>query len=99
RRYKRTVYWVSMLDGLQRVLLFTEDSYLATRARKSSECEPIKMEVFVSLDGVGLSLVNNKPEEVSYITLSSSTSIWQVQKSPGRWKTLNLELSSWLEDA
>ena len=29
----------------------------------------------------------------------SSSSIWQVEKTPGSWKTLNLELSSWLEDA
>ena len=28
------------------------------------------MEVFMSLDGVGLSLVNSKPDEVAYITLS-----------------------------
>ena len=28
------------------------------------------MEVFISLDGVGLSLVNGKPDEISYITLS-----------------------------
>lgn len=28
------------------------------------------MELFMSLDGVGLSLVNSKPDEVAYITLS-----------------------------
>ena len=35
-----------------------------------SDYEVVKMEVFVSLDGVGLSLVNGQPQEVSYITLS-----------------------------
>ena len=25
--------------------------------------------------------------------------MWQVERSPGRWKTLNLEWSTWLEDA
>ena len=34
KRYKKTVYWVSLLDGLQRVLLFTEDGQLASKARK-----------------------------------------------------------------
>ena len=29
----------------------------------------------------------------------SSSSVWQVERSPGRWKTLNLEWSTWLEDA
>ena len=28
-----------------------------------------------------------------------SASVWQVERSPGRWKTLNLEWSTWLEDA
>lgn len=37
---------------------------------QSSECEPVTFELFVSLDGVGLSLMNNKPEEVANITLS-----------------------------
>ena len=32
--------------------------------------EVVNMELFVSLDGVGLSLVNGKPDEVAYITLS-----------------------------
>lgn len=32
--------------------------------------EVINMELFMSLDGVGLSLVNSKPDEVAYITLS-----------------------------
>ena len=34
------------------------------------DCEVVNMELFVSLDGVGLSLVNGKPDEVAYITLS-----------------------------
>lgn len=33
------------------------------------------MEVFISLDGVGLSLVNSKPDEVAYITLSRYVSL------------------------
>ena len=31
--------------------------------------------------------------------LHSSSSVWQVERSPGKWKTLNLEWSTWLEDA
>ena len=34
-----------------------------------------------------------------YELLLRSSSMWQVERSPGRWKTLNLEWSTWLEDA
>lgn len=34
RTDKVVVYWVSFLDGLQRVLLFTQDERIAKRAKK-----------------------------------------------------------------
>ena len=34
RTDKVTVYWVSFLDGLQRVLLFTQDERVANRAKQ-----------------------------------------------------------------
>lgn len=34
-----------------------------------------------------------------YLVWYSSSSIWQVEGSTGRWKTLNFVLSTWLEDA
>ncbi|KAL9969256.1 hypothetical protein ACROYT_G021452 [Oculina patagonica] len=98
-RVKKTIHWVSVMDGLQRVLIFADDESLSCLARKCCDYEIVNMEVFMSLDGVGLSLVNSKPDEVAYITLASSSSVWQVERSPGRWKTLNLEWSTWLEDA
>ena len=36
-RVKKTIYWVSVMDGLQRVLLFTDSESLANLARKVSE--------------------------------------------------------------
>ena len=33
-RVKKTIYWVSVMDGLQRVLIFTDDEKLACLARK-----------------------------------------------------------------
>jgi hypothetical protein len=41
------------------------------------------------------------PRIMSYYflhTFSSSTSIWEVEKSPGKWKVLNVETSSLLEE-
>lgn len=98
-RVKKTIYWVSVMDGLQRVIIFTDRENLSSLVRKCCDYEIVNIALFISLDGVGLSLVNSKPDEVAYIRLFSSTSIWQVEKSPGKWKSLNLELQTWLEDA
>ncbi|XP_068698299.1 intermembrane lipid transfer protein VPS13C-like isoform X1 [Montipora foliosa] len=98
-RVKKTIYWVSVIDGLQRVLIFTDNEEIACLARKCCDFEIVNTELFVSLDGVGLSLVNSKPNEVAYVRLFSSTSVWQLERSRGKWKSLNLELQTWLEDA
>ena len=52
--------WVSFLDGMQRVLLFTDHPELAAQlAKTTGEMERIEQEIDVSIYGVGLSLVNN----------------------------------------
>ena len=52
--------WVSFLDGMQRVLLFTDHPELAAQlAKTTGEMERIEQEVDISIYGVGLSLVNN----------------------------------------
>ncbi|KAJ7363710.1 hypothetical protein OS493_009873 [Desmophyllum pertusum] len=33
-RVKKTIYWVSVMDGLQRVLIFADDENLSSLARK-----------------------------------------------------------------
>lgn len=62
------VHWVSFLDGRQRVLLFTEDTGVVTKARQSEELEQFDQELKVSLQNVGLSLINNSSrQEIAYI--------------------------------
>ena len=39
------------------------------------------------------------PDSFLFSFLCSSTSVWQLERSPGKWKSLNLELQTWLEDA
>lgn len=34
RRVEKTIYWVSIMDGLQRVLVFTDNKDLSCLARK-----------------------------------------------------------------
>ncbi|XP_063238425.1 intermembrane lipid transfer protein VPS13A-like [Bacillus rossius redtenbacheri] len=61
RRDKVIVYWVSYLEGQQRVLLFTQDERIACQAQSNIEAEKSSLELFVSLRGVGLSLVRPAP--------------------------------------
>ena len=62
------IHWVSFLDGRQRILLFTEDVAVVTNARQAEELEQFQQEVKVSLQHLGLSLVNNSSrQEIAYI--------------------------------
>lgn len=65
------VHWVSFLDGRQRVLLFTEDVAVVTKARQAEELEQFQQEVKVSLQNLGLSLINNsRHQEIAYIGIT-----------------------------
>ncbi|XP_071943585.1 intermembrane lipid transfer protein VPS13A-like isoform X2 [Antedon mediterranea] len=78
---KAKLYWVSFLDGRQRVLLFTEDIVIATKAQQAGELEQVSLELNLSLEGVGLSMVNNYTRtEVAYIGITSSGIIWQAKQ-------------------
>lgn len=52
------VYWVSYLENKQRVLLFSQDDELAYYAYSKIDSERSNLEMFLSLKGVGLSLVS-----------------------------------------
>lgn len=62
---------MSFLDGLQRVLLFTDHELLAKGAYTIGEAELIDTEIILSMQGMGLSLVND-PELLEIIYLSIS---------------------------
>lgn len=65
------VYWVSFLDGMQRILLFTSDVLLAHDTHKAGESGVINTEVTMSMHGVGLSLVNNLiRQEILYVSIA-----------------------------
>lgn len=53
------VYWISFLDGIQRILMFTTDAGIAEECQASSKLEIINREILVSIHSLGLSLVNN----------------------------------------
>ena len=53
------VYYVSFLDGTQRVLLFTTSLKIAEDCQLAGDLETLDKEIILSIHGVGLSLVNN----------------------------------------
>lgn len=58
------VYWVSYMEGEQRVLLFTQHESVYLKARSIIDPEASKREIFLSIAAVGVSIVS---EERSYV--------------------------------
>ncbi|CAB4054791.1 VPS13A_C [Lepeophtheirus salmonis] len=81
--------WVSFLDGMQRILLFSQDTGLCYQlARNLSEMERINQEIDVSIQGIGISLVHNDDvrsgfvnKELLYASISASDLVWEFRKS------------------
>ncbi|XP_070809810.1 intermembrane lipid transfer protein VPS13C isoform X2 [Pituophis catenifer annectens] len=93
------IHWVSFLDGRQRVLVFTEDVALVSKARQAEEMEQPDQEISIALQGLGLSLVNNnRKQEISYIGITSSGIVWEL-KPKQRWKPFNQKHINLLEQA
>ena len=90
------IYWVSFLNGMQRVMLFTEDLALATIAQEAGELERIEQEINICIQGLGLSLVNDyKQKEVAYVGITSSGIIWEEKRK--RFRALNVKTGEILE--
>ncbi|KAJ8937448.1 hypothetical protein NQ314_011837 [Rhamnusium bicolor] len=95
------IFWVTFLDGMQRVLLFTQDKAVAQGAQACTLFELIQQDITVSIHGLGLSLVNNLTrQEVMYIGIASSGVIWEVCRMNGRrFKQLGTKESTHIEAA
>lgn len=75
------IFWVSFLDGLQRVLLFTKDEQSATDTQVSNQYMKILQDVEIEIFGIGLSLVNNfKQLEILYLGIASTDIVWEEKK-------------------
>ncbi|CAH1965913.1 unnamed protein product [Acanthoscelides obtectus] len=95
------ICWVSFLDGMQRVLLFTESRSIVTSAQVTNILEVIQQEINMSIQGVGISFVNNATrKEIMYIGIASSGVIWEVCKhNSTRYKQLSTKESTHIEVA
>nr|XP_021141464.1 vacuolar protein sorting-associated protein 13C [Columba livia] len=93
------IHWVSFLDGRQRVLLFTDDVALISKARQAEELEQPDQEINLSIHSLGLSLVNNEnKKEISYIGITSSGVVWEMKRRQ-KWKPFNQRQINLLEQA
>ncbi|MXQ95840.1 hypothetical protein E5288_WYG002671 [Bos mutus] len=71
---KTTIYLVSFFEGLQRIILFTEDPRVFKVTYESEKAELAEQEIVLALQDVGISLVNNyTKQEVAYIGITSDT--------------------------
>uniref|UniRef100_A0A674DPS1 Vacuolar protein sorting 13 homolog A n=1 Tax=Salmo trutta TaxID=8032 RepID=A0A674DPS1_SALTR len=85
------LYLISFYEGLQRVALFTEDRRIYKLLCESEKAELAEQEIILSLQDVGVSLVNNSNrQEVSFIGITSSDVVWESKpKKKSRWKPLS----------
>ncbi|XP_053725885.1 vacuolar protein sorting-associated protein 13A isoform X1 [Synchiropus splendidus] len=93
------LFVVSFFEGLQRVVLFTEEQQMYKVLCESEKAQLAEQETILSLQNVGVSLVNNTSgQEVSFIGITSSDVVWEYKpKKKTRWKAVTLEEAEMLE--
>lgn len=73
--------------------LFTDDLAVMTAAHEAYEIELPTLSVEISLQGIGISVVDNfKTEEIAYMCIASSAIIWE-QSVKTRFKFVSPESS------
>ncbi|XP_010192798.1 PREDICTED: vacuolar protein sorting-associated protein 13A-like, partial [Mesitornis unicolor] len=96
---RKVVYLVSFFEGLQRIVLITEDENVFKLTYESVKLELAEQEIVLSLQDVGISLVNNyTKQEVSYIGITSSDVVWETKpKKKSRWRPMSVKQTDKLE--
>uniref|UniRef100_A0A8B9SDI8 Vacuolar protein sorting-associated protein 13A n=1 Tax=Apteryx owenii TaxID=8824 RepID=A0A8B9SDI8_APTOW len=96
---RKMVYLVSFFEGLQRIVLITEDQNVFKLTYESVKAELAEQEIVLSLQDVGISLVNNyTKQEVSYIGITSSDVVWETKpKKKSRWRPMSVKQTDKLE--
>ncbi|KAM3960055.1 LOW QUALITY PROTEIN: intermembrane lipid transfer protein VPS13A [Aphomia sociella] len=100
RKDKVIVYWISYMDGYQRVFALAQDERIAYQCRMRINSERSNYEVYMSLSGVSLSVcvqTNTGVKELAYMSVSDSLPKWEVHVSC-KWKQLSPDLTAWIED-
>ncbi|XP_043102019.1 vacuolar protein sorting-associated protein 13A isoform X3 [Puntigrus tetrazona] len=93
------LFVVSFYEGLQRVVLFTTEPRVFKKIRDNEKMELAEQETCISLQNMGVSLVNNtSSQEVAFIGITSSDVVWETKpKKRSRWKVLSVKEAMMLE--
>lgn len=68
---RKKFFFVSFFEGLQRIILFTDDEKVFKATYESEKFESAEQEIIISLQDVGISLVNNySKQEVAFIGIT-----------------------------
>ncbi|KAK3771912.1 hypothetical protein RRG08_053893 [Elysia crispata] len=94
---KMVIFWMSYLEGMQRVLLFTQDERVAKAVINTTEGGSADIALFASIEGVCLSVISAAYQELALLSISSNPSLWEVLVK-NKWRKLDVELATWLED-
>ncbi|XP_050185632.1 intermembrane lipid transfer protein VPS13A isoform X3 [Myiozetetes cayanensis] len=96
---RKAVYLMSFYEGLQRIVLITEDENVFKLTYESVKAELAEQEIVLSLQDVGISLVDNySKQEVSYIGITSSDVVWETKpKKKSRWRPMSVKQIDKLE--
>ncbi|CAH2260106.1 jg4815 [Pararge aegeria aegeria] len=100
RKDKVIVYWISFMDGYQRVFALAQDERIAYQYKMRINSERSNYEVYMSLASVGLSIcvqTGNGVKELSYISMTDSLPKWEVNVG-NKWKQLATDVTSWIEE-
>lgn len=75
-KYENTdeqLWWISFLDGTQRILLFSKNDSIASGTQATNRFNQVTQEISVAIHGIGLSLVNSiAQKDVMYVGIASS---------------------------
>ncbi|XP_070690657.1 intermembrane lipid transfer protein VPS13A [Pempheris klunzingeri] len=95
------LFVISFYEGLQRVVLFTEEQHIYKVICESEKAQLAEQEIILSLQNMGVSLINNSSsQEVSFIGITSSDVVWELKpKKKNRWKTLSTKEAEMLENS
>ncbi|XP_051510128.1 intermembrane lipid transfer protein VPS13A-like isoform X3 [Myxocyprinus asiaticus] len=96
---KGQLFVITFYEGLQRVALFTTNQSVYKLICESEKMELAQQEISISLQNIGISLVNNTTsQEVAFIGITSSDVVWETKpNNRSRWKVLSGKEAAVLE--
>ncbi|XP_028312141.1 intermembrane lipid transfer protein VPS13A isoform X2 [Gouania willdenowi] len=97
---EKKLFVISFYEGLQRVVVFTDNEQIYKVLCENEKVQMAEQEIILSLQNVGVSLVNNSTsQEVSFIGITSSDAVWEAKpKKKNRWKTMTTKDADLLEN-